>query len=192
MLQRITASCQEASEQIDVFCREQGEQLVLLAKQISHLFTEGGQLLVAGSGSLLPVAQLTVAQFVYRLGFDRPGLPAICLGSDSVLNARMSGRGQPEQHLVRQYRALNNAQHLLLVFSDADDTLALDPLCEEALENDQPVALLSFDCRKDPLQSPEIDICLSLTAKVFPRQIELAQFAGHLLCELVEMELFGR
>jgi D-sedoheptulose 7-phosphate isomerase len=192
MNQRITATCNQTVELLEQFCREQDNQLLRLVKRLELLFTEGGHLLIAGNGLLQPVAQLMASQFAFRLSFDRPALPAVCLGSDSVLNNRMIGDGQFEQHLVRHYRAINSQQHLLLLLNDGSAATALKFLRDEVLENEQPVALLSYDCRKDPLLCKDIDICLNLATSFAPRQLELAQFVGHLLCELVEAELFGR
>jgi len=192
MNQRITTTCSKTVALLEQFCREQNNELIRLAKRLGVLFTEGGHLLIAGNGSLQPVAQQLASQFAFRLSFDRPVLPAVCLGSDPVLNSRMLAEGQPEQHLVRHYRALNSQQHLLLLFNDGSEALPLKNLRDEVIENEQAVALISSDCWKDPLQSGDIDICLNLATNSTPRQLELAQFVGHLLCELVEAELFGR
>ena len=191
MNQKISTTCRQTVELLEQFCREQNNDLIRLAKRLGALFTEGGHLLIAGNGSLQPVAQQLASQFTFRLGFDRPVLPAICLGSDPVLNGRMLTEGQFEQHLVRHYRALNTEQHLLLLFNDGSSAKPLISLRDEVIENEQAVALISYDCSKDPLQSNDIDICLNLATKSAPRQVELAQFAGHILCELVESELFG-
>ena len=192
MDQRIAATCRQTVELLEKFCREQNNELILLSKQLGTLFTEGGHLLIAGNGSLQLIAQQLANQFAFRLNFDRPVLPAICLGSDPVLNSRMSAAGQFEQHLVRHYRALNTQQHLLLLLNDGSTAVPLMNLRDEVVENEQAVALISYDCLKDPLQSSDIDICLNLATSSAPQQLELAQFAGHLLCELVEAELFGR
>ncbi len=192
MDQRIAATCRQTVELFEKFCREQNNELILLAKQLGALFTEGGHLLIAGNGSLQLAAQQLASQFAFRLNFDRPVLPAICLGSDPVLNSRMLATGQFEQHLVRHYRALNTQQHLLLLLNDGSTAVSLMNLRDEVVENEQAVALISYDCLKDPLQSDDIDICLNLATSSTPQQLELAQFAGHLLCELVEAELFGR
>ena len=192
MDQRIAATCRQTVELFEKFCREQNNELILLAKQLGTLFTEGGHLLIAGNGSLQLAAQQLASQFAFRLNFDRPVLPAICLGSDPVLNNRMLSAGQFEQHLVRHYRALNTQQHLLLLLNDGSPAVSLMNLRDEVVENEQAVALISYDCLKDPLQSDDIDICLNLATSSTSQQLELAQFAGHLLCELVEAELFGR
>jgi len=192
MNQKISAACQQTVELLENFCRDQSNELTLLAKRLGALFTEGGHLLIAGSGALQPIAQQLASQFTYRLGFDRPVLPAICLGSDSVLNNRMLTAEESEQYLVRHYRALNSEQHMLLMFSDGSETKALKSLCHEVAENEQGIALISYDCLKDPLKNVDIDICLNLSTVSIPRQLELSQFVGHTLCELVEAELFGR
>ncbi len=192
MNQRINTTCRQTVELFEQFCREQNNELIRLAKQLGTLFTEGGHLLIAGNGSLQPVAQQLASQFSFRLSFDRPVLPAVCLGSDPVLNSLMVGEGQFDQHLVRHYRALNTQQHLLLLLSDGSAASALKNLRDEVVENEQPIALISYDCLKDPLQNSDVKICLNLATNSAPRQLELAQFIGHLLCELVEAELFGR
>jgi len=192
MDQRIAATYRQTVELFEQFTRDQSRELTRLAKQLGVMFAEGGHLLVAGNGVLQPVAQQLASQFTFRLNFDRPVLPAVCLGSDPILSGRMLSTDQCRQHLVRHYRALNTEQHLLLLFNDGSDAAALKSLCDEVVENEQPVALISYDCIKDPLQSADIECCLNLATKIAPRQLELAQFVGHLLCELVEVELFGR
>ena len=192
MDQRISVICRQTVELCEKFCREQNNQLILLVQQLGTLFAEGGQLLLAGNGPLQPIAQQLAGQFSFRLGFDRPVLPAICLGSDSILSSQMVAAGQYEQYLVRHYRALNSRDHLLLLLNDGSVAAPFIQLRDDVIESEQPVMLISGVGQNDPLHSSDIGLCLDLATKVVPRQIELAQFAGHLLCELVEAELFGR
>jgi D-sedoheptulose 7-phosphate isomerase len=191
MDQKISVACRQSVELLEKFCQEQNGALVKLAKRLGLLFAEGGHLLVAGNGALQVVAQQLASQFAFKLGFDRPALPAVCLGGDPVLNGLMQSAGQFEQSLVRHYRALNSQHHLLLLLNDGSDPLVLQNVLDDVVENGQPVALISYDSAKDPLQGVDVDICLNLATTSTPRQLELAQFAGHLLCELVEAELFG-
>ncbi len=192
MEQFINAACQQATACQAEFCGSQGDKLTQLAARLAALFAEGGQLLVAGHGQLFHVAQLLAVQFSYKLEFDRPVLPALCLGSDPLLSQQMLGAGLAEQYLVRHYRAINSQDHLLLVFSDAGAAPELDALIEEVKDNDQPVFLLSGNAQQDPLLTEHVDGCLNLGCPSLPRLVELSQFAGHLLCGLVEKELFGR
>ena len=192
MDQKISAAGCRLTELLDKFCGEQNSDLTRLAKRIATLFAGGGQLLITGNGVLQPVAQQLASHFSFQLSFDRPVLPAICLGSDAVLNSRMLSTDQYDQYLVRHYRALNSPDHLVLLLNDGADPIALKNLCAEVIENEQAAALLSFDSKNDPLNNRPVEISLNLATTSPPRQIELAQFVGHLLCELVEAELFGR
>lgn len=191
MDQKIFAARQRATELLNQFCQEQDRELIRLAKRIATLFAEGGQLLVAGNGVLQPVAQQLASHFSFRLSFDRPALPAICLGSDTVLTGQMFSAGQFDQYLVRHYRTLNTQNHLVLILNDGGSTEELKQLCDEVVENDQPLALISCNSANDPLNAVAVEVALDLATSAPPRQIELAQFVGHLLCELVEAELFG-
>jgi D-sedoheptulose 7-phosphate isomerase len=187
---RIIQSAGLHRELVKRFCDTQQVEIEHLAGRVANLFADGGQLLTVGTGIFHPVAQLVATAFAYRLDFDRPALPAICLGSDSALAAAMASTGDYEQLFIRHYRALNGEKQLLLLFGNGIPNPALERLRDEMLENDQAVALFSGAGRKDPLYCNELDWCLDLATANQARQIELMQFAGHLLCELVEGELF--
>ncbi len=191
MERKISASCRQLQEILGEFCQQQEQGLVRLAGQIGALFAGGGQLLLAGSAAFQPIVQLLSGHFTYRLGFDRPVLPAIALGSDGMLMTLMGNYGQYDQHLVRHYRALNNENQLLLLFNDGSATAPLRALRDEALENELPVAILSVTGSADPLCRDGVAPCISFNTDSPARQLELALFAGQLLCELVEAELFG-
>ncbi|PLX97320.1 MAG: hypothetical protein C0622_13180 [Desulfuromonas sp.] len=190
MNQQILTVCNQAVVLLERFCHDQNAQLERLAKRIAAEFTEGGQLLIAANGCLQSVAQLMASQFAYRLSFERPALPAICLGNDPLLVGRMNADGREAQILTRHYRALSSERHIVLLLNDGSDPAPLAALRDDALDNGQQVALITFDPAKDPLVGSDIELCLDLGTASVPRMLEVAQFAGHLLCELVECELF--
>src|SRR6056297_1353169 len=98
---RFAQSTGQHRELIKRFCDTQQVEIVRLAGRIATLFADGGQLLMVGIGIFHPVAQLVATSFAYRLDFDRPALPAICLGSDSALAAAMASAGDYEQLFIR-------------------------------------------------------------------------------------------
>lgn len=191
MDQKIAASCSQLQELLEKFRQQQGADLQNLARQLAALFASGGQLLLAGSAAFQPVVQLLAGHFTYRLGFDRPVLPALALGSDPMLAAVMNNAGAGEQLLVRHYRALNSENHLLLILNDGAAANGLRALRDEVLDNEGQVALITGNNQSDPLCRDGVDCCIDLGTGQVSRQLELALFAGQLLCELVETELFG-
>lgn len=192
MNQRIERAGNQLSSLVSQLCSDQAAGLEQLAKRLAHLFADGGQLLTAGTGVFQCVAQMTATQFAYHLDFERPTLPAISLGSDVVLSAVMMSAGDYDQLLLRHYRALAGGNQLLLLFADGQPNPALARLCDEVLKQGQPVVLVSAIGSDDKLYSDKMDLCLNLKATSKARQIEMMQFVGHLLCELVEAELFQR
>lgn len=191
MEHKISASCKQLQEIVGEFCQQQEEGLTRLAAQVSALFASGGQLVLAGSAAFQPIVQLLAGHFTYRLGFDRPVLPAVALGSDGMLMSLMGNNRQYDQHLVRHYRSLNSENQLLLLLNDGTAAAPLRALRDELLENELPVAMISVAGSDDPLCRDGVDPCISLSTDSPARQLELALFAGQLLCELVEAELFG-
>lgn len=187
---RIAQTGSQNGTLIQRFCDTQQAEVERLAERIANLFADGGQLLTAGVGLFHPVAQLISTVFAYRLDFDRPALPAICLGSDSALAAAMASDGNYEHLFIRHYRALNGEKQLLLLLNNGTPNPALGRLRDEMLGNDQSVALFSGSGTNDPLYCDGLQWCFDLGTSSRARQIELMQFAGHLLCELVEAELF--
>ncbi len=69
--------------------------------------------------------------------------------------------------------------------------VALRQLLDEVTAAGQPIALFAPDGVADPLYRDGLEACLKLGGDQLPRSLELTMFAGHLLCELVEAELFG-
>lgn len=191
MNQKIAASCSQLQELLENFGQRQGDELTRLAQQVAALFSSGGQLLIAGGAAFQPVVQLLAGHFTYRLGFDRPVLPAVALGSDPVLAAVMANSGQSDQFLVRHYRALSSENSFLLILNDGSASASLRALRDELLDNERPVALLTSESLTDPLCRDGVDICIDIGTSLPPRQLEVTLFAGQLLCELVEAELFG-
>lgn len=191
MNQKIAASCSHIQGLLEDFCQRQSGELTQLGQQLGTLFAGGGQLLLAGSAAFQPIVQLLAGHFTYRLGFDRPALPAVALGSDSILTTLMVNSGQQEQSLVRHYRSLCSDNHLLLMFNDGTASAALQLLREEVLNNQRPVVLVTADSQADPLCRDGVEICIDMGTPLLARQLELSLFAGQLLCELVESELFG-
>ena len=191
MKQRIAAAGSQVSQLVDQFNRTQAEEMVLFGKQVGALFSAGGQLLIAGQGPFLPLAQMLASHFTHRLGFDRPVLPAVALGSDPVLAAALAASDRPEQLLARHFRALCGTRQQLLLLSDGTDNPALRLLRDEVLENGFPVALLTPEPKDDPLCSEGVNICISLGSASRPRLLEMSLFVTNLLCEMVEAELFG-
>jgi len=190
MNKRIPKTGIEIARLFEKFNNENSEKLQTLATRMVSTFTGGGRLLIAASGSLQPIAQMTASHFTNRLGFDRPSLPAIALGADATLAASLARNNQQQLLLARHYRALGSNNHLLLILSDGSADPQLTELIRVA-KDEQPMALLTPAKNDDAELTSCTDLQLVADTESSARLLELALFCSNLLCELVEAELFG-
>ncbi|PLX87683.1 MAG: hypothetical protein C0618_05970 [Desulfuromonas sp.] len=186
----IEKSGSDLTRLIEKFQQDNSESLQLLANSLVSIFTQGGRLLIAATGNLQPIAQLTASHFTHCLGFERPTLPAITLGTDITLSTSLAHSGQSHLKLARHFQALGSENHLLLMFSDGSDDPALAELINISA-NGQPRALFSPADNKIKNQRDCTDLHLCVETTSSPRLLEVSLFCGNLLCELVEADLFG-
>lgn len=168
--------------------REQADALEDLAKKVVEIFHRGGKLMVLGTGALGTVASHVANLFLHRLAMERPVLPAISLCQDVTLATALAREGQEKQFFSRQLRAVAAAGDVLLAFGDA----RRDPGLEEALATGRQMdCLTALVTPGKENAAGEVDCLFRLATDSPPRAAEGALFFGHLLCQLVEGELFG-
>jgi D-sedoheptulose 7-phosphate isomerase len=168
---------------------DQKEDIAELARRLVEVFHQGGRLLVVGSGALGAVANHVANLFLHRLALDRPLLPALSLCHDVTLATALTRDGRPQEFFARQLRATAAPEDLVFLLGDAHRDEAL----EEALAVARSKGCLSavlLHGKRDLLGDPP-DFLFRLRTDAVPRAIEGTLFFGHLLCELVESELFG-
>jgi len=168
----------------------QEEILAALAERLCAGFHQGGRLFTCGSGPLTLVADLAATLFVYRMGFDRPALPAISLSRDQTLLHALSRDGQGRQIFARQLRPLATEADLLLIFADQQT----DPALNEALAMAQRIGMTTavlVPARNELIGEEPPSYVFRLETNSIGRLVEGATVFSHMLCELVEVELFG-
>lgn len=93
------------------------EQLQLCASRCIEALGSGGKLLLAGNGGSAADAQHIAAEFVSRFAFDRPGMPAIALTTDtSILTAIGNDYGY-DKLFARQLQAIGRNGDIFIAYS---------------------------------------------------------------------------
>lgn len=164
--------------------------LVGAAKACIDCLRSGGKILLAGNGGSAADAQHIAGELVSRFAYDRPGLCAIALTTDtSILTAIGNDYGY-ERLFSRQVQALGRRGDVLVAYS----TSGKSPNVLNALEEARQLGLT----------------CVGLTGNRVGRMRELCHFIlevpsadtpkiqeghlvlGHILCGLIEREIFPR
>jgi D-sedoheptulose 7-phosphate isomerase len=164
------------------------EQVTEMGHLLIDCYEAGNKLLVAGNGGSAADAQHMAAEFVSRFNFDRPGLPALALTTDtSILTAVGNDYGY-DQLFRRQVEANGQAGDVFLGISTSGNS----PNILEALEAARLKGIKTFGLTGDSggKMRALCDHCLCVPSADTPRIQEVHIVIAHTLCAMVELALF--
>jgi D-sedoheptulose 7-phosphate isomerase len=150
---------------------------------------DGGKLLLAGHGGSAADAQHMAGEFVSRFAFDRPGLAAIALTTDtSILTAIGNDYGY-EQLFARQVQALGNSGDVLIAYSTSGASPNIIKALTEA--RTKKMICIGFTGNRGGPMRELCDHLLEVPCGDTPKIQEAHLVLGHILCGLVERVLFA-
>ena len=164
------------------------QQLEAVSDAIAQCFRAGGKVLLAGNGGSAADAQHIAGEFLSRLNFDRPPLPAIALTVDtSVLTAIGNDYGY-EQLFERQVQALGRPGDVFVGLS----TSGRSPNILRALRKARAMGLVTIGfCGARESDLPDLcDIALRAPSDQTPLIQQIHITAAHIVCGEVERMLF--
>lgn len=164
--------------------------LVVRAVSLSvDALKRGNKLLFAGNGGSAADAQHWAGELVSRFNFDRPGLAAIALTTDtSILTAIGNDYGY-DYVFARQVEALGRKDDLLFVISTSGNSKNIVRAIQAAREAG--IGVIGFSGREGGAMAALCDVCFRMPSDETPKIQEGHEFLGHLICGLIESEMFG-
>lgn len=148
----------------------------------------GCKILLAGNGGSAADAQHIAGEFVSRFMFDRPGLPAIALTTDtSILTAIGNDYGY-ESLFARQVQAHGNKGDVFIGYSTSGKSPNILRAFYEARARGL-VCVGLTGSRGGPMREL-CDHLLEVPSGVTPKIQEGHLVLGHILCGLVESAIF--
>lgn len=150
----------------------------------------GGKVLFAGNGGSAADAQHMAGEFVSRFAYDRPGLPAMALTVDtSILTAIGNDYGY-EQLFARQVQANGRKGDVFVGYS----TSGKSPNILKAFEEGRKHGLTNIGLTGNRSGSMRglCDFLLEVPSDQTPKIQEGHLVLGHIICGLVESQLFPR
>jgi D-sedoheptulose 7-phosphate isomerase len=160
------------------------------AETVSAALGRGNKLLLCGNGGSAADAQHWAGELVSRFHYDRPGLPAIALTTDSSILTGIGNDYGYERVFARQVEALGIPGDVLFALS----TSGRSPNVLAALQaaRDRGMVTVGFTGEGGGGMPALCDILLSVPAASTPRIQEGHEVLGHAICALVEATLFPR
>lgn len=165
------------------------ESIHLAADRILRAFRAGGKVLLCGNGGSAADCQHMAAEFVSRLtkDFDRPGLPAIALTTDSSFLTAFANDCGFEGVFARQVQALGKQEDVLIGISTSGNS----PNVVRAVEVAKAAGISTIALTGNGgclVKIADVTITVPSADTQYIQEAHLA--VEHILCELVERALF--
>jgi D-sedoheptulose 7-phosphate isomerase len=176
----------------EAFVKQSSKGLVALACQMVMVIRQGGKILLFGNGGSAADAQHMAAEFVNRFLINRRPMAAIALTTDTSIITSIGNDFSFDEIFSKQVQALGKPEDLALGISTSGSSVNVIKAIEVAKVIGMRTAVLTGGLAGNGGELGQIaDLTLNVpTAKTQHIQ-EVHLWAEHLLCELVEQEIFG-
>lgn len=163
-------------------------QVVDVVARCVEALRRGNKILFAGNGGSAADAQHWAAELVSRFNYDRPGLPGIALTTDtSALTAIGNDYGY-ERLFARQIEALGRKGDVLFAISTSGNSknilFGIDTARAAGID------VIGFTGRSGGAMTDRCTVCLRMPSDETPKIQEGHGLLGHLICGLIEREMF--
>ncbi|MFC1569212.1 SIS domain-containing protein [bacterium] len=184
----IQASLNETLIVIQKIGPECSSSITKAAELIIQAFRNGHKLLICGNGGSAADSQHIAAEIVVRFQKNRSGLPAIALTTDtSILTACSNDYGF--NHIFeRQVEALGQTDDIFvgLSTSGTSENIVLAMEKAKALK----MICIAMTGEKSGPLNKMADVAIQIPSSVTARVQEGHITVGHLICDLIEREMF--
>lgn len=171
------------------FFEAEADRIVTLVDWTADTIRNGGKILIFGNGGSAADAQHMAAEFVNRFLMDRPPLAAIALTTDSSILTSIGNDFSFDDIFVKQIRALGRKGDLALGISTSGNSPNVLKAVAAAKEMEiRTVALTGGSGGK---LASLADLVLNVPVTATPHIQEAHIWLEHLVCQLVDIELFG-
>lgn len=169
------------------------KNLMKLIEQISESATEvyrkGNKILIAGNGGSAADAQHIAGELVSRFYFDRPGLPAVAITTDtSILTAIGNDYGY-ENLFARQIQANGVKGDMFIAISTSGNSPNIIKAIKEAKHKG--IITVGLTGISGGKMLDICDYCINVPSSETPRIQEAHILIGHIICSVVERNIFS-
>jgi len=185
---RISAIVADSLETKRRFFEVHADEVQRAAEMIAAAFTAGGRLLLFGNGGSAADAQHIAGELVNRFLLKRRALPAVALTTDGGMLSCIANDTGFENVFARQIEALGTKGDLCLAISTSGTSPNIVAACEQARE--QGIGVIGLLGRDGGSVKSLCDLALIVESDDTQRIQEAHNLIGHILCELIEAEIF--
>lgn len=149
----------------------------------------GKKLLFAGNGGSAADAQHLAAEIVSRLCYDRPGLPAIAITTDTSALTAISNDYSYDYVFARQLEALGVEGDVFIGISTSGNSANILSAIEAAKK--QGLVTIGFTGQAGGKMKGKSDCTVHIPSDETPKIQEGHIMLGHIMCSMAEEAIFG-
>lgn len=152
-------------------------------------YKRGKKTLIAGNGGSAADAQHIAGEFVSRFYFDRPGIPSIALSTDTSIITAIGNDYGFDRLFERQVHAQGTEGDIfigLTTSGNSENIVRALHACKE-----KGIKSIILTGKSGGKASDLCDICIKVPSEETPRIQESHILIAHIICCIVEEELFG-
>ncbi|HXG91614.1 MAG TPA: D-sedoheptulose 7-phosphate isomerase [Blastocatellia bacterium] len=188
MIERIKQIARESIEAKRAFFDSHAGDVARAADLLINSIKAGGKVLIFGNGGSAADAQHIAAELVNRLNYDRPPIAAIALTTDTSILTSVGNDTSFDDLFDRQLRALGRAGDCAIAISTSGNS----PNVLRAVRAARELGLktVALTGRTGGELAALVDVALIVASQSTQRIQETHITIGHILCEMIEDELF--
>jgi D-sedoheptulose 7-phosphate isomerase len=162
-------------------------QIETMVKACLKSLKSGGKIILAGNGGSFADAQHISAEFTSRYVIERESLPSICLGTNNSAISAIGNDYGYEQVFARELSSIANKNDIFIAISTSGNSQNLINAIELATTKKLKTFLLTGNTGGKMKNMVE---CLHVPSSVTGRIQEAHIMIGHIMCGMIEKELF--
>lgn len=169
--------------------QSQVSSIAEVAEALVAAYRQGGKAFFFGNGGSAADAQHLAAELVGRFAGERRPLPALALTVNTSSLTAIGNDYGFEEVFARQIRALGSPGDIAIGLSTSGRSPNVIRGVEAARERG--LVTVGLTGEGGGILKEKVDYCLCVPSSLTPRIQECHILIGHVLCEIVERELFG-
>lgn len=190
MIDRIQQIAHESLDAKRAFFDGQSDRVARAAEMLIAAIQAGGKVLIFGNGGSAADAQHIAAELVNRLTYDRPPIAAIALTTDTSILTSVGNDSTFDELFERQLRALGRAGDVAVAISTSGNSPNVLRAVEAARE--LRIGTIGLAGNSGGKLAAAVDLALVVGAQSTQRIQETHITIGHILCELIEENLYPK
>ena len=189
MKETVTKELDDHINIIKSLSKNLSDTIVGTSKTITDCYKDGGKVILIGNGGSASDSQHIAAELVGKFKLDRKSLPAIALTTNTSIITALANDYGYDTVFSRQLESLANDKDVLIVISTSGNSPNILRAVDTAKSKN--IKVVGMTGRNGGKLKNMVDILINIPSDDTPRIQEGHITVGHIICGLVEKELFN-